>query len=132
MAFVTAPDLGFGLFEHIAFANKRVKPSARRLVPSSAGAIEPQPWMNRKVVRRWRSVPHTHSLGIVAGTIANSKALVTRSLHAGIFALAAGVPFVCIDPGDDPQSQKLRDYFQRVGIPTMSVRHHNGTASERM
>lgn len=62
-------------------------------------------------------LPPIHSPEIVIAHMIGAHAAVVRSLHLGIFALAAGVPFACIDTGDEPQSNKMRDYWQRAGIP---------------
>lgn len=79
--------------------------------------VDPQP--NRRVP--WnsggREMPVTHSPYLMFQEILGAYCVVTRSLHLAIFALAAAVPFCCIDLGDEPQSNKMREYFRRAGIP---------------
>lgn len=90
---------------------------AMELRPIDMVVVDPQP--NRRVP--WNSggrvLPVTHSPQIIMAELVNATCCVTRSLHLAIFALAMGTPFACIDLGDEPQSNKLRTYFDRAGIP---------------
>jgi hypothetical protein len=85
-------------------------------LPSSAIAVETQPWLQRGETFRWRSVPRTHSPEIISGIVSQASKVVTRSLHLAIFALTNAIPFCCIVYGKDPQSEKLRNYFMRAGF----------------
>lgn len=100
---------------HIVLHNDPVVARAAEHRIVTATIVDPQP--GRKCV--WRLggdiVPTTHDPGLMIASIVGAHAVVTRSLHLSIFALAAGVPFCCIDTGDEPQSNKLRDYWTRAG-----------------
>jgi hypothetical protein len=99
-------------------------PKMKKL-PVDCLAIETQPWLQRDNSTRWRSLPLTQSPFLVCSAISRARAVVTRSLHLAIFALSNGVPFCCIDNGKDPQSQKLRWYFHRAGIPEVMCDDQN-------
>jgi len=79
--------------------------------------METQGWINRPVGGKMPVVPVSSSPYVVSGVISGARAVVTRSLHMAIFALSNRVPFCCIDCGDDEQTEKLRSYFSRAGIP---------------
>lgn len=89
---------------------------AMELRPIDMLIVDPQP--NRRVP--WNSggriFPVTHSPQLVMAELANATCCVTRSLHLAIFSLAMGTPFACIDLGDEPQSNKMRAYFDRAGM----------------
>lgn len=79
--------------------------------------VDPQP--ERNIV--WNSggtiIPIAHDPRLLIASMEGAHAVVTRSLHLSIFAMAANVPFCCIDTGDEPQSNKMRTYWKRAGIP---------------
>lgn len=79
--------------------------------------VDPQP--HRKVA--WKSGGNmfdvVHDPRAIIAAMEGAHAVITRSLHLSIFALVAGVPFACIDTGDEPQSNKMRAYWKRAGIP---------------
>ena len=78
--------------------------------------VDPQP--ARKF--GWHSggtdLPITHCPERMIAALRGAHCVITRSLHIGIFAMVAGVPFACIDTGDEPQSNKCRGYFRRAEI----------------
>lgn len=61
--------------------------------------------------------PPISSPEMLIATIEGAAAVVSRSLHLGILSLVAGVPFACIDCGNDSQSEKMREYWKSRGMP---------------
>jgi hypothetical protein len=102
---------------HVVLHNDPIVARAIESRIVTATILDPQP--GRKCV--WRLggdvLPTMHDPGLMVAAIVGAHAVVTRSLHLSIFALAAGVPFCCIDTGDEPQSNKMRDYWMRAGAP---------------
>lgn len=78
--------------------------------------VDPQPLRKCPWTLGGREMETTHCPELMIAAIIGAHAVITRSLHLSIFALCAGVPFACIDLGDEPQSNKLRHYWHRAGM----------------
>jgi hypothetical protein len=78
--------------------------------------VDPQPNRRLPWTSGGREMPVTHSPQMMIAELMGAVCCVTRSLHLAIFALSVGTPFCCLDLGDEPQSNKLREYFRRAGI----------------
>lgn len=99
--------------------------------------VDPQP---ERLVQ-WNSggtvLPVAHDPRMLIASLVGAHAVVCRSLHLSIFAMAAGAPFCCIDTGDEPQSNKMKSYWQRAGLPEVMydgddpVRHASGLDFEK-
>lgn len=78
--------------------------------------VDPQPLRNCPWPLGGREMPASPFPTMIIAAMQGAHAVVTRSLHLSIFALCAGVPFACIDLGDEPQSNKLRNYWRRANM----------------
>lgn len=78
--------------------------------------VDPQPNRSNPWTIGGRICRPIHSPYLMCAELIGAYCVVTRSLHLAIFALAMEVPFCCIDLGDEPQSNKMRHYFDRIGM----------------
>lgn len=82
-------------------------------------AIHPQAWLTWRAELPYPAVPPMLPPRFLATVIQTARCLITQSLHAAIFAVAVGTPVCVVAPGSDPQSTKLRRYFERAGFPEL-------------
>lgn len=78
--------------------------------------VDPQPLRHCPWMLGGHEVPPSPFPEVMIAALLGAHACVTRSLHLSIFALCAGVPFACLDIGDEPQSNKLRAYWKRADM----------------
>lgn len=78
--------------------------------------VDPQPYLLRQWYGGGTEMLSTHCPEVLIAAMKGANCVITRSLHMSIFALCAEVPFCCIDLGNEPQSNKLRNYWHRAGM----------------